>query len=396
MAQRANIPAPFRSKALFLVALLPLTACRQSNFPDYPANYREYAYVSNGGSNTVTVLDLVNLRQDRVIAVGTNPTRLAASPTRNQIYVANSGSKNISVINAETNQVAATIPVQKQPAFIDVNKNGTRGYVANAGSNTVSVLDLTTDRVLATAAAGEGPAEAHITPDDHTVVVSNRISNSVSVIDAHTLKLRAAFPGCPQATNIVILADGSKAFIACSGGHQIMVLGLAHTGGSSPEPDRLITMLDVGRTPVQLALKPDGGEIFVSDFDSDTISEITTGTTEVGGAYLVGAHPASGIVNTDNTLLWVANSNADTIAVYSIDDGKLINTVHVGGGPDTLAFSAEGHLLLAADSRSGDVSVVRTLSRTPTGTTVYGSLFTMLPAGRQPNAIVVKSFRTHG
>ena len=91
----------------------------------------------------------------------------------------------------------------------------------------------------------------------------------------------------------MILADSSKAFIACSGGHQVMVIGLAHgTGsgtGSNPgsEPrsaDVLLALLDVGKTPVHIALKPDGGEAFVSNYDSDTISEINTGSNEVGGS----------------------------------------------------------------------------------------------------------------
>ena len=329
--------------------------------------------------------------------MGINPSGLAASPTRNEVYVVNTGSNSVSVIDAETNRLAATIPVHRKPYFIDVDHAGARAYVANAGSNDVSVIDLASRRVIATAAAGEGPGEARISPDDRTIVTTNRTSNSVSVIDAHSFRLRAAFGGCPQPTAVVILADASKAYIACSGGHQVMVLGLASptTGGKTPEtPDRLLAMLDVGRTPVQLALKPDGGELFVSNFDSDTISEIVTNTAEVGGAYLVGAHPSSGIVNADNSLLWISNFNADTIGVYSIDDGKLINTVHVGGGPDSLAFSAEGHLLLATNARSGDVSVVRTANREPNGTLVYGTLFTILPAGKQPNAIVVKAFRT--
>ncbi len=384
---------------LLTLALLPVSACRRPGFPEHPPDYREFAYVANGGSNTVTVLDLVHLRQERVIAVGANPTGLARSPTRNEVYAVNTGSNSVSVIDVETNQLKATIPVRRKPSFIDVDRAGARAYVADSGSNAVSVIDLAARRVVATAAAGEGPGEARISADDRTLVVSNRLSNSVSVIDAHSLQLRAAFAGCPQATAIVILPDASKAFIACSGGHQVMVLGLAGGDMGSKafpgpaRPDRLLAMLDVGKSPVHLALKPDGGELFVSNFDSDTISEIVTGTAEVGGAYLVGAHPAGGIVNADNSLLWIANFNADTIGVYSIDDGKLINTVHVGGGPDALAFSEEGHLLLATNARSGDVSVVRTLTREPSGTQVFGTLFTLLPAGRQPNAIVVKAFR---
>ena len=382
---------------LLSMSLLPLTACRHRGFPEYPPDYREFAYVSNGGSNTVSVLDLVNIRQERVIAVGNNPSGLAASPTRNEVYVVNTGSGSVSVIDAEANRVAATIPVHRRPYFIDVDPSGARAYVANSGSNDVSVIDLAARHVVATVSAGEGPGEARISPDDRTLVVSNRVSGSVSLIDGRTLRLRIAFPGCPQATDIAILPDASKAFIACSGGHQVMVLGLERdaTASTPAEHDRLLAMLDTGRTPVQLALKPDGGEIFVSNFDSDTISEIATGTNEVGGAYLVGEHPASGIVSADNSLLWIANFRADTIGVYSVDDGKLINTVHVGGGPDALAFSKAGHLLLAVDARSGDVAVVRTLSRQPAGIQIFGTLFTMLPAGRQPDAIVVKAFRTH-
>jgi DNA-binding beta-propeller fold protein YncE len=207
--------------------------------------------------------------------------------------------------------------------------------------------------------------------------------------------VRSVFGGCPAATYAVILPDSTKAFVACSGGHQVMVVGLAHRESpiASEHVDRLVTFLDVGQTPVHLALKPDGGEIFVSNFDSDTISEIATQMNEVGGAYLVGAHPASAIVSADNSILWISKFNADSIEVYSIDDGKRINTVHVGGGPDALAFSAEGHLLLATDARTGDVSVVRVRSRTPSGVDRVGTLFTMLPTGKQPNAIVVKSFR---
>ncbi len=380
-----------------LLSLLSLTACHRRGFPEHSPDYREFGYVSSGGSNTVTVLDLVNLRQERVIAVGANPTGLAANPTRNEVYAVNTAGNSISVIDAEINRVAATIPVRRKPYFIDVDHAGARAYVANSASNNVSVIDLAARRVIATAAAGDGPGEARISPDGRTLVVSNRISNSVSIIDAQTFKLRAAFDGCPQPTAIVILPDASKAYIACSGGHQVMALGLATqpTVKNPAKPDRLLAMLDVGRTPVHLELKPDGGELFVSNFDSDTISEIITNTSEVGGAYLVGAHPSGGVVNDDNTLLWIANFNADTIGVYSIDDGKLINTIHVGGGPDALAFSVEGHLLLAANARSGDVSVVRTATRQPNGTYVFGTLFTLLPAGPQPNAIVVKAFHTH-
>jgi DNA-binding beta-propeller fold protein YncE len=91
------------------------------------------------------------------------------------------------------------------------------------------------------------------------------------------------------------------------------------------------------------------------------------------------------LVSADNSLLYESNFSSQEISLYSIDDGKRIApSIHVGDGPDALAFSASGHLLFAVDARSGDVAVIRT--STP-------SLFTLLPTGHQPNAIAVKAFR---
>ncbi len=394
-----------RLSCAFLLPLcagaLLLTGCTRKHLPHYPSNLREYAYVTNGGSNTVTVINVKYLRVDRTIDVGHNPDGIAISPSRNEVYVVNTGYKghngSVSVIDTETNRVVATIPVQQQPYFIDVDPTGQRAYVANSASNSVSVINLEMRRQIAVIAVGDGPGFAMLSPDGNSLVVTNRKSGSVTVIDPHTLKVRSVWSGCPQATDAVILPDSSKAFIACSGTHHVMVLGLAqHPDHDHPNrrtlPDRELALLDVGQTPVHLALKPDGGEIFVSNFGSNTISEIDTSTNEVGGAYLVGAHPSYGIVGSDDSTLWVSNFNANTIGVYSIDFGKLINTVHVGDQPDALAFSSDGFWLFAADQGSGDVSVVRTLSYTQHGVPVAGQLFTILPAGAHPNDIAVKAF----
>ena len=148
----------------FTLLALSLAACRTHDFPQYPANYREYAYITNGGSGTVTVLDVVNIRVDREVAVGRNPVAVAASPTRNEVYVVNSGVENgdgsVSVINAENNTVAATILVHIRPVSIDLAADGSRAYVANSGSNSISVLDLKTRREIALIGTGEQPVSA--------------------------------------------------------------------------------------------------------------------------------------------------------------------------------------------------------------------------------------------
>ncbi len=380
-----------RALIRMIVAVLALAGfgCKERDFPIYPANFREYAYVTNSGSNTVTVLDIVNMRQDRVLTVGSDPTGIAANPRRHEIYVVNSGSGTVSVINAHNNTVADTISVRRQPYSIDIDAQGRRAYVANSGSGNVSVLDLDSRREIGVIGAGEAPGVARIAPDGNALVIANRQSGSVSIADPHTFKVRSTFNQCPGATDVVILPDSSKAFVSCSGGHQVMVLGLAHAKGPDPaNSDRLLTFLDVGKTPVEIALKPDGGEAFVSNFNSGTISEIATTSNEVGGAYLVGYHPVRGLVSADNSLLYVSNFSGGMVSVYSIDDGKFLTSIKVGEGPDALAFSSNGHLLFVADAESGDVSAVL-LHPQP----APPSLIAMFPAGRKPSGIAIQSFR---
>jgi YVTN family beta-propeller protein len=393
--------------AAFALLALALAGCRSHDFPQYPPNYREYAYVTNGGSNTVTVIDVVNVRLDREIAVGENPVAVAASPTSNEIYVLNSGAAagqgSVSVINAENNSVAATIPVRRQPVSIEIDPAGNLAYVANSGSNTVSVIDLAARREIAVVGAGEEPVAARVSADGKTLVVANRRGNSVSLFDIGPAptspRVRQVVEGCPGASDAVILPDSSKVFAACSAGHQIVAIALAHSAaqpgssgtvssGTVPSgpalPDRLEALLDVGKAPLQLALKPDGGELFVLNSLSNTISEVVTGTDDTGGSYMIGDDPVRGLVSADNAMLYVANFRSQYVTVYSIDDGKRVGSIDVGDGPAALAFSNSGLLLFVVDTRSGDVAVVRTASH---------SIFTLLPTGRAPNAIVVKAFK---
>jgi YVTN family beta-propeller protein len=409
-----------RPLAAAFILLLAANGCNRLHFPDVPPGYREFAYVSNGKSNTVSVLDLVYLRQDRTLQVGNQPTGVAANPKLNEIYVVNTLSGTVSVIDAGVNRVVATIPVHKLPYFIDVDAAGHRAYVANSGSNSVSVLDLDRRREIGVVGAGEQPGLARISPDMRSLVVTNRGSGSVSIfavapyataaglrlpglpVSPKTAEkeplphLRASFAGCPGATDAVVLPDSSKAFIACSGGHQVMAVSLAAAPDSwaakqnpSLLADHMLALLDVGDTPIQLALKPDGGQIFCSNFASDSVSSIDTQTNEVGRTDTIANRPVFSVVSADNGTLWISNFGADSINLWSIDDGKMEGSVRTGHAPDTLAFSADQHLLLAADAQSGDVSVIRTVDKNGP------ALFTILPAGGSPNGIAIKAMQSN-
>lgn len=398
---------------LLLLPLAALVGCHHSDFPTLPSGFREFAYIANSASNTVTVLDLVYLRVDRTLRVGDNPTAIALSPTRREAYVLNTQSSaqngSVSVVDTERNQVVGTIPVHRSPSAISVDPTGRRAYVANSGSNTVSVLDLDTRRSLAAIPTPQNPTSALISPDGRTLLVTFPASGTVGLFAAASadpnspsngpwLRIRSTFPNCPGATNPVILPDSSKAFIACPAANQVLALSLAADpeswaakNDSSLRQDHALALLNVGNSPSYLTLKPDGGEIFVSNTASGSISEISTQTDEVGSTFGIGDQPTHGIVSGDNSVLWVANSGADSISLYSIDDGKRLPSIHIGATPDTLAFTTDRtakqaeRFLLVGSRQAGNTTLIRTNAR-------QGPLlFRIFPAGLAPSAMVIQS-----
>jgi DNA-binding beta-propeller fold protein YncE len=187
--------------------------------------------------------------------------------------------------------------------------------------------------------------------------------------------------------DLAILPDSSKAFVACSDSKQVGVVDLR-----TPAAD-LLAQLDVGQTPIHIAVKPDGGEVFVCNYDGSSISEIITGSNEVNNTFLIGDHPAQALVSSDNALLYVSNFGSDSVAVYSIDNGKRTGFVNTGTRPEALAISPNQLLLLVVNTGSGSLSVFSLIDRN--GRPLFPvppSLQTMIPLGDDPRSIAVKAF----
>ena len=148
------------------------------------------------------------------------------------------------------------------------------------------------------------------------MVVTNRADNTVSIIDTARLAVRSAINICIHPEDIAILPDSRKAFISCSGSGQVASIALKNETRRIKPDDKLLALLDVGKSPVSLALKPDGGELVAFNFDAGSISIIETTANEVSGSYLIGAQPTRGVVSLDNSRLYISNFGSNNIAVY--------------------------------------------------------------------------------
>lgn len=151
-------------------------------------------FVTNTGSDNVTVLNDTSQATVASIPVGSSPLGIAYDNATDQLYVADSGASELSVISVAKLGVVANISVGLDPTGVAVDPGTGRVFVANNGSGNVSVINATSHAVVASLPAGTGPVGVAIAEPSGLAFVSNFGSSNVTVINATPARVVATIP----------------------------------------------------------------------------------------------------------------------------------------------------------------------------------------------------------
>ena len=105
-------------------------------------------------------------------------------------YITNQGDNSVSVIDTNTNTVIQTIAVGHRPAGVVVSGNGKRVYISNPESKNISVIDTKTLTNIKTIKIGSGPLAIAISPNDQSVYVADWYEDSIFIVDTASLLIR--------------------------------------------------------------------------------------------------------------------------------------------------------------------------------------------------------------
>lgn len=151
-------------------------------------------FITNGGSNSVTVFDLKSLAKTGEPATGTNPDSVCFEPKTQRVFTFNGRSNDSTVLNAKTNEVVATVPVGGKPEFCVVDGAG-KVFVNVEDTNEVLEIDAAKPAVTrrASAAPCEGPSGLAI--DVKAGLLFSVCGNkTMAITDAKTMKVVATAP----------------------------------------------------------------------------------------------------------------------------------------------------------------------------------------------------------
>jgi YVTN family beta-propeller protein len=312
-----------------------------------------FVYVSNEGSNDVTVIDAAIDEVVATIPVGKRPRGLRVSPDGRWLYVALSGSPRappgvdestlppadraadgIGVVDVQARRLVRVLASGQDPESFDLALDGTRLYVSNEETATASVVDVALGEVVATVPVGDEPEGVRTSPDGRFVYVTSEGDDLVTVIDTTTNRPIAAIPTARRPRAVEFTLDGTLAFVTCELGAAVTVVDARGHRAIGAIP------LGEGALPMGAALSPDGATLNVTTGRAravaflDVASRVVRRTVED-----VGKRPWGIAVTPDGRKLFVANGPSNDVAVVDAVSGAVLKRIPAGELPWGVAIA---------------------------------------------------------
>jgi 6-phosphogluconolactonase len=318
-----------------------LTHLTRSAGPDVSM---EYVYVTNAGSNTVSIFSIGSLGVLTAVGLpvtaGSGPrgVAVAADSQDSFLYVANNGSNTISAFHITAGTGALT-PVTTSPfAAHGTAPNGvaTIGkcvFTTNGGSGDVSAFYIKGSphhgalMWKANYSAGSHPENIVIDAASSFhpfVYVTNETSNSISAYSAVSTYPCTLTPvaGSPFATaggpfGVAVDPTGARAVVANLSVSSVSFFNIGGGGALTPTG----TIAAGGTHPVGVAIS--GTYAFVPNESSDTVSAYNVAGTVSGSPVTTDHYPQGVAVDPSGLYAYVANESTNDVSAYTIVSGVL-------------------------------------------------------------------------
>ncbi len=156
-------------------------------------------FVTNFGSNTVTVFDKRSGSVREVIETGQGPKGIVLDQKQLRAYVSISGEDTIEVIDVQTAEVINTIRLINgdRPGEIALTPDGKTLITVNTGTNTISFVDPTSLLEVSRQNVGNQPVSILLDSTGRKAYVFNFLSNSISLVDIPSRTVTASVPTEP-------------------------------------------------------------------------------------------------------------------------------------------------------------------------------------------------------
>lgn len=308
-------------------------------------------------------------------------------------YIVNGGSNNLSVINLSDNKVSETISLNGAtfPHHVYMNSAGTKLAVAitstdlsggheghtNATSGLkVLIIDAVTGMIDKEIVLSKMPHNAIFNSDDSELWIGqmDSLQSQVLVYNVANWTLKNTINVGAGLSELTFSHDGSMAF-ACNTSDGTVTLIDADT-------KQVETTLTVGTAPIG-AWSASNGNMYVDNEISETISEISVSAMSVVSTIDLGFKPGYVAHHGGNDELWVSDATNGKVSYFTKVSGVWLiqGNIVTGANAHAIAFTNDGNKVYVTNQGAGTVSVIDVTTH---------SILQNINVGSKPNGIALK------
>lgn len=292
-----------------------------------------------------------------------------------RVLVANSMDGSVTFFDATTRKKLKTVKVGASPQGIAPARNGKFGYVSNAADNSISTVDVIrmSETAQITPDGVVDPRGIAVLPDGRSLFVTSGTKAEAYVVDATTGALRRTIElGGPVSDSFAISGSGDRVWLADPVGNRVLAVDprsgervAEHAVDGNPGsvalrrdqrnllvalrgPAQLATLdaqtgkvqatAEVGLNPVVVAQHPYAEEAFVLSRGGGSMFVVALGDMSVQAPLPVGLAPSAFAVARAGKVLYVANSESDTLSVIDVTKRQIRDTWDTGHNPGAVVF----------------------------------------------------------
>lgn len=354
-----------------------------ANLGPSPESADSKIYVAVEGTGEIAVIDAktnqvlkrIDLSEDKNgMTVGYMPHNVQVAPDNKSVWVTANA-----VDEKNMKMSLRIIPI----AYADTG-HGEEVLGAGKSNDEVIVIDPFSDAIVKRIEIGQGLHLSHValTPDSMYAIVASQEKGIVYKINTSSFEVEKEVitkkGGEPH--GLRISPDGNTAYIAMFGGKSMGVLELAS-----------FTLSDIPLSgqAVQTGVTPDGKYALASVYDTKTLAVYDTASTKL--SYIDLPKEAKGPVQIyptpDSRFVYVADQGfyfdqpiGDTVYGIDLVGMKVAQAIKGGSAPHGVVVSKDGRFVYVANLKSGDVSVIDTVTEKE---------ITKISVGKSPNGISI-------
>ena len=315
------------------------------------------------GSHTPQVMGNVSLGFS-------GPLGLAYDPSNGNIYMSNSGSNRVSVINGTSNQVMENITVGNEPGYMAYDPFS--GELLVIENSNIAVINTTTN--LLSSHLLEGQNASYISFDGRNGCFYISYSTSADN-NGYILVLNGSDNSVVAKITSVLgpyasMADGNNGYVYVS--YYSFNQGVAIINDTT---NKLVREYSFGDAADMAVYDPDNNRVYLANGNRVTV--FNGSSNNITGNFTVASNLLSIAYDSSSGTIYLTDLSTSNIFVYESSTNTLLKKLYVGGNPNGIIFDSSNGLLYVADPPYS-VAVINGLDN---------SVREVMTLGSYPNAI---------